>query len=124
MRINPEVCAEKLERGTMQGREGNSKITRMDRGRRQMALTSDGSAENGNEGTDVKEKLGNRTMPGYIKHLLAQVFSAFKSKPQSGRDFYPVHHCLQPASLCMGHGCSQMLFSAIKSSNCSQRATR
>lgn len=39
-----------------------------------MALESDGSTENGNEETDVKETLGNRAIPGYIKHLPAQGF--------------------------------------------------
>lgn len=65
-----------------------------------MALESDGSTENGNEETDVKETLGNRAIPGYIKHLLAQGFSGFKSKHQSFRDFYhkPLTVCSPRAS--------------------------
>lgn len=60
----------------------------IDHGRRQMVLTSKGVTENENTGTGVKEKLSHRTIPGYIKHLLAQVFSVFKCKPQSFRDLY------------------------------------
>lgn len=56
-----------------------------------MALESDGSTENGNEETDVRETLGNRAIPGYIKHLLAQGFIGFKSKHPSFRDFYHKH---------------------------------
>lgn len=46
-----------------------------------MVLKPDGSTENGNEGTDVKETLGNRAIPGYIKHLLAQ--SSMVSSPNT-----------------------------------------
>lgn len=56
-----------------------------------MAPESNGSTENGSEETDVREALGNRAIPGYVKHLLAQGFSGFKSKHPSFRDFYHKH---------------------------------
>lgn len=70
-----------------------------------MALKSDSSTEKENAGTDVEGKLGSRAIPGYIKHLLAQVVNVFQCEHQSFRAFYQdltVHSPQASGSLAIG----------------------